>query len=236
MSPPFEKRIGENLAEVEGRIAEAALRSGRRPGDVRLVAVTKYVEIELIEPLLARGCRTLGESRPQHLWPKAEALAGRDVAWHMIGPLQRNKVRRTLPLVEMIHSADSIRLVETIDRIAAELQRSARLLLEVNASGDQAKHGLADAQLEDVLSRLAEYRHVEVCGLMCMAGLDSGPEETRREFARLRHTRDRLRSSCPGGAALEELSMGMSGDYEIAIEEGATIVRVGSALFEGVLK
>ncbi len=122
MSSQLEKRIGENLAEVEGRIAEAAMRSGRRPGDVRLVAVTKYVGVELIEPLLACGCRTLGESRPQQLWPKAEALAGRDVAWHMIGPLQRNKVRRTLPLVEMVHSADSLRLVETIDRIAEELQ------------------------------------------------------------------------------------------------------------------
>ncbi len=236
MSSQLEKRIGENLAEVEGRIAEAAMRSGRRPGDVRLVAVTKYVGIELIEPLLACGCRTLGESRPQQLWPKAEALAGRDVAWHMIGPLQRNKVRRTLPLVEMVHSADSLRLVETIDRIAEELQLRARLLLEVNTSGDQAKHGLAAAQLEESLPRLAEYRNVEVCGLMCMAGLDSGPEETRKEFAELRQTRDRLRLCCPGGAALDELSMGMSGDYEIAIEEGATIVRVGSALFEGVLE
>lgn len=233
---PLEKQIAENLAGVEGRIAAAAARSGRRSGDIRLVAVTKYVGMELIEPLIACGCRTLGESRPQQLWPKAEALAGRGVSWHMIGQLQRNKVRRTLPLVELVHSADSLRLVEAIDRIAGELKLRSRLLIEVNTSGDEAKHGFSARQLAEALPALAEFGNVEVCGLMCMAGLESGPEETRREFAALRQLRDRLRSACPGGVALDELSMGMSGDYEIAVEEGATIVRVGSALFEGILK
>lgn len=230
----IEQRIAENLAQVEERIAEAAARSGRRRGDVRLVAATKYVGVEIIRLLIAAGCRTLGESRPQQLWPKAEALAGRGVSWHMIGQLQRNKVRRTLPLVELIHSADSLRLVEAVDRIAKELQLRAGLLMEVNTSGDETKHGLSTGQLEDALPRLAEYANVEVRGLMCMAGLESGPDETRSQFAALRELRDRLRPSCPGGVALEELSMGMSGDYEIAIEEGATIVRVGSALFEGI--
>ncbi len=135
----------------------------------------------------------------------------------------------------LIHSADSLELIADLDRIAGEQSREAKLLLEVNISGEDAKHGFTPAAIEPLLPQLAGYRHVRVGGLMCMAGLEGGPDRARRDFAALRALRDRLRQSCPEGVVLDDLSMGMSGDYEAAIEEGATIVRVGSALFEGVL-
>ena len=232
--PELVARIAENLAEVRRRIAEAATRSGRSAEDVSLVAVTKYVGEREVRALVETGCSLLGESRPQQLWEKAEALRELPIRWHIVGSLQRNKVRRTLPLVEMIESADNTRLIAAIDRIAGELSRRVPLLLEVNVSGERAKHGFDPAALETCLEELAGYGNVEIRGLMCMAGLAGGPEAARGDFAKLRQLRDRLRERCPEGISLDELSMGMSGDYEVAIEEGATIVRIGSALFRGV--
>lgn len=227
-------RLAENLALVRQRIADAAARSGRKADDILLVAVTKYVGIEIIEPLIAAGATVLGESRPQHFWPKAEALADYSIRWHMIGQLQRNKIRRTLPLVELVHSADSLRHLEAIDRIAGELSLRTPILLEVNTSGDESKHGFSADGLEGVLLELGKYTNVEIHGLMCMAGFGTDAEGARADFAALRELRDKLSGKCPMGVSLEELSMGMSGDYEVAIEEGATIVRVGSALYEGI--
>ena len=269
-------RIAENAARVRGRIADAAVRSGRTADDVALVAVTKYVSADVVRPLVAAGCHALGESRPQQLWEKAAALTDLPIRWHMIGHLQRNKVRRTLPLVAMIHSIDSPKLLAEIDAIwGAEGNDECRMmndelpsgtvsngihhssfithhspsrpqspipnpsplpvLLEVNISGDAAKHGFTPESIEPFLADLDGYRHVAVRGLMCMASLEGDLDDARRAFAALRQLRDRLRSICPPGITLDDLSMGMSGDYEAAIEEGATIVRVGSALFEGVI-
>ncbi len=225
-------RIADNVARVRGRIADAAARSGRTENDITLVAVTKYVSADMVRPLAAAGCLDLGESRPQQLWEKAAALADLPIRWHLVGHLQRNKVRRTLPLVAAIHSVDSPRLLTALDE---ECSRPLPVLLEVNVSGESAKHGFAPETIEPLLAELAGYRNVAVRGLMCMAGLEGGLDAARREFAALRQLRDRLRPNCPPGVALDELSMGMSGDFEVAIEEGATIVRVGSALFEGIL-
>jgi pyridoxal phosphate enzyme (YggS family) len=227
-------QIAENLAEVRGGSAGGAARSGRGADAVSLVAVTKYVGTAEVRALVEAGCTLLGESRPQELWEKAESLGDLPVRWHLVGHLQRNKVRRTLPLVEMIESVDNPRLVAAIDRIAGELSRRLPILLEVNVSGEPAKHGFEPAALEARLEELAGWGTVEIRGLMCMAGLEGDPEAARGDFARLRHLRDRLRERCPAGIVLDELSMGMSGDYEVAIEEGATIVRIGSALFRGV--
>ncbi len=227
-------QITENVTAVRGRIAEAAARSGRAADDVTLVAVTKYVGPEEIRALVEAGCTTLGESRPQQLADKAQAVAGLPIRWHMIGHLQRNKVRRTLPLVAMVESADSLKLVEAINRIAGELSLRVPILLEVNVSGEEAKHGFAPDAIEPSLAELAGFANIEIRGLMCMAGLDSGLDGARREFAAIRELRDRLRANCPEGIAMDDLSMGMSADYEIAIEEGATIVRVGSALYERI--
>lgn len=230
-------RIAENLAEVRGRIAAAAARAGRSPADVTLVAVTKYVPADVVRPLVAAGCLDLGESRPQKLWEKAESLADLPIRWQMIGHFQRNKVHRTLPLLSMVHSVDSPRLLAAIDEDLKGIDRASPLpvLLEVNISGESAKHGFTPEAIEPFLAEIPTYRNVAVRGLMCMAGLEGGADESRRDFAALRQLRDRLRKNCPPTVAIDELSMGMSGDYEIAIEEGSTIVRVGSALFEGIL-
>ncbi len=225
------RRIAENVARVREQIADAAGRSGRTADRITLVAVTKYVSADMVRPLAAAGCADLGESRPQQLWEKAAALADLPVRWHMIGHLQRNKIRRTLPLAAMIHSIDSVRLLSAIEE---EQAPPVPVLLEVNISGEEAKHGFQPEAIEPLLAELAAYRRVAVRGLMCMAGLEGGLDAARRDFAALRALRDRLRPRCPPGMAMDELSMGMSGDFEAAIEEGATLVRIGSALFEGV--
>jgi PLP dependent protein len=243
----LQTRIADNLAQVRSRISAAAHRSGRSPGDVRLVAVTKYADEREIRALLAAGCNDLGESRPQQLWQRAAALADRDIHWHLIGHLQRNKVERTIPLVALVHSGDSRRLLEAIDAAArnpvAHVDRShvdrsrvggvrrVPVLLEVNVSGNPAKHGFAPEGLESQLEALAALAGVEIRGLMAMAGKPDDARAARADFARLRQLRDRLPPV--RGVAIHELSMGMSGDYEVAIEEGATMVRIGSALFEG---
>jgi pyridoxal phosphate enzyme (YggS family) len=233
--PELNEQIARNLAAVRTRIADAAARCGRKPDEITLVAITKYVGPPEIRALVEAGCIVLGENRPQALWEKAEGCADLPIRWHMVGHLQRNKVRRTLPLVEMVQSADSPRLIAAIDRVAAELSCRMPLLLEVNVSGDAAKHGFQPQGLGPFLEKLAGYEQVEVRGLMCMASFTGGLDAARRDFAALRQLRDRLRADCPDAVRLDELSMGMSGDFEVAIEEGATIVRIGSALYEGVL-
>jgi pyridoxal phosphate enzyme (YggS family) len=228
------QRIIENVARVRQLIADAAQRSGRRGEDVTLIAVSKYVGTPEIRSLIAAGCCDLGESRPQHLLQKAEELAGQEIRWHMIGHLQRNKARRTLPVVHLLHSGDSPRLLQAVQRLSAEAGRVADVLLEVNVSGEAAKHGMAPDELEPLLPTLADLDFLRVHGLMAMARWGGTADETRRDFVRLRELRDRLASRCPDSISLKELSMGMSGDFETAIEEGATMVRVGSALFEGI--
>ena len=228
------QRIAENIAEVRCRIAETAARCGRSARDITMVAVTKYVGAAEARAVAEAGCRVLGESRPQQLWEKAEALKDRPVAWHMIGHIQRNKVRRTLPLATLIESVDSMRLLETIDAEAASLGQTASILLEVNVSGEQAKHGFAPEAVEPLLEQIAACRNIRVGGLMGMAGWGGTQEDARRDFAALRQLRERLRPNCPREIVLDDLSMGMSGDFPAAIAEGATIVRIGSALFEGI--
>ncbi len=228
-------RIAENLAGVRQRIAMAARRSGRTAEEIKLVAVTKSAGTAEIRALVQAGCCDLGESRPQQLWQKAEQLADLTINWHLIGHLQRNKARRTVELVSMIHSADSLRLIKTLEEMAEQLDRQLPILLEINISGEPAKGGFQSEEVEPLLPQLANFRRLEIRGLMCMAGLEGDIEAARRDFAALRSLRDRLRINCPREIVLDELSMGMSGDYEAAVEEGATIVRIGTALFEGVI-
>jgi pyridoxal phosphate enzyme (YggS family) len=240
-------RLSENLSRVRQQIAEAAVRAGRRPEDVRLVGVTKYVDVEMTRALFEAGLVDLAESRPQELWRKAELLrsgsillppaAGShryEVCWHFIGHMQRNKVERTLPLISWLHSGDSLRLLEAVSAAAVKHGRVVETLLEVNISGDEAKHGFASRELVSSLPAIALLPGVKVRGLMAMAALEGGKERARRDFAALRKLQDSLQADCAPKIELHELSMGMSGDFIEAIEEGATIVRVGSALFEGI--
>jgi pyridoxal phosphate enzyme (YggS family) len=226
--------LSNNLAAVRQRMHEAATRAGRAAADVTLVAVTKYVDAEVTRALAEAGCRTLGESRPQALWEKAQRLGDLDVTWHLIGHLQRNKIRRTLPLLHCVESADSQRLLESLQQEARRLGRLVDVLLEVNISGDAEKTGLSADEACRLAPQLGRYDALHICGLMAMSGRTSDEAQARREFCAVRKLRDRMQQRCPGGIELPQLSMGMSGDYELAIEEGATTVRVGSALFEGV--
>lgn len=231
---PIVRTVAQNLQEIRSRIAASAARSGRSESAVTLIGVTKYATLAAIRQLLEAGCLDLGESRPQQLWERAETLGHSSARWHLIGHLQRNKVRRTLPWTTLVHSVDSLRLASAIGAEAKSLGRTVSVLLEVNISGDAAKHGFTPAELTAQFDELTALDGVTIRGLMGMAGLESDLDQTRREFAALRELRDRLRPRCPPSATLDELSMGMSGDFETAIEEGATMVRVGSALFEGV--
>jgi len=228
------RQIAENLARVRERIQSASESASREADEVQLVAVTKYVDSNVTAALLAAGCNRLGESRPQQLWNKAAEPELADVQWHLIGHLQRNKVPRTLPWVDLIHSVDSLRLLQAINKAADKLDRRFRVLLEVNCSGDQAKHGFTADGLKEIVSRLSTFPHIEVRGLMTMAAREGGSSAASRNFASLRELRDEVTSECPPETKLTELSMGMSHDFEVAIREGATLVRVGSLLFEGL--
>lgn len=226
------QQLLENIQSIQERINVAATKSGRAASDVLFVAVTKYLDVETTGLLVDAGHVVLGESRPQVLWSKAKHFAKRDVKWHMIGHLQRNKANRTVPLCSMIHSVDSLRLLESIQQISAANESVANCLLEVNVSGEEAKHGLLPDKLEAVLERASEMDAVRIDGLMGMASLRGDAEENRAEFAELRKLRDRLDVETEN-IKLKELSMGMSGDFEAAIEEGSTMVRIGSVLYEG---
>ena len=233
--------IAENLERVRERIARAAESVGRRPEEVTLVGVTKYVGPREAAELVAAGCSDLGESRPQELWKKVADLerAGASppppIRWHLVGHLQRNKIRRTLPLVSLIHSVDSERLLAAINEVRATDSDNASpvsVLLEVNTSGEAAKHGLAPEEVETLLAAAPQFPHVAIRGLMTMAALEGGETVAARNFASLRELRDRLKPLTPECVQLDELSMGMSGDFETAIREGATIVRIGSLLWD----
>jgi hypothetical protein len=233
------ERCRHNLASVRDRVAAACRSAGRDPGDVRLVGVTKYVSAESTRMLLDAGCIDLAESRPQSLWAKASALADHAPAprWHLIGHLQRNKLRRTLPLVSLLHSLDSLRLLESIEAEASASGLVSDALIEVNLAGDPGRTGVMEADVPAVLEAAGLAPHVRVLGLMGMAAVPDGDDSgaaARRQFARLRELRDELAGRLPTVTGLRELSMGMSGDFEEAILEGATLVRVGSALWEGI--
>ncbi len=223
--------LAERLAAVEERLHAACRRAGRAQSAVTLVAVTKTVSSEIAALLPGLGVMDLGESRPQELWRKA-AVVPPPVRWHLIGHLQRNKIERTLPLVECIHSVDSVRLLEALEETCRQASRSLPVLLEFNASGEASKHGFASEDVPRLAARLAELRHVHIEGLMTMAAYEEQAERTRPTFAALRALRDQL--AAEWGRPLPHLSMGMSNDFEIAVEEGATLVRLGTVLFEGM--
>lgn len=217
---------------VLARIAAAAGRAGRQPDDVTLVAVSKTVDVPRLRAAVAAGLTTLGENRVQEAERKVAAVDG--ATWHLVGPLQSNKARRALETVDVIESVDSLALAERLDRLAREVRGAgptARVpvLLQVNVDDDPSKAGLRPADLPGVLERLVALDALEVRGLMTIGRLVDRAEDARPTFAALRELSRRLRA---GGAVLgAELSMGMSDDFEVAVEEGATIVRVGRALF-----
>jgi len=228
-----ESQIAQNYQCVLDRIETACQRCGRGRSSAKLVVVTKYAELEWVRVLVELGVRDFGESRPQQLIERVPQFPT-DVRWHLIGHLQRNKVRPVLPVTYLTHSVDSARLLDRMDHLAAELGVRPHVLLEVNVSGESTKDGFSIDELEAHGSRLVTYEHVQIEGLMTMAPFTSEPEAVRPVFRRLRELRDKLSTGHPRGLQLPELSMGMSRDFEIAIEEGATAIRIGSRLFDGL--
>ncbi|MCH2182784.1 MAG: YggS family pyridoxal phosphate-dependent enzyme [Mariniblastus sp.] len=224
--------LQENLASVRQRVEQAAVKSGRQACDVRLIGVTKYIDAQATRQLVQAGCHCLGESRPQVLWEKGEKLQDLDVEWHMIGPLQRNKIRKTLLFTHYLHSCDSLKLLHAIDAVAAETQRQVKCLLQVNISGEAAKQGFRPEEVAPALPVIREMRSVQLVGLMGMGSLAGDLDTRRHEFRQLRQLLEACQGSVGDNLQLTELSMGMSSDFEVAIEEGATMVRVGSVLFD----
>lgn len=217
--------IPGRVARVRERIAVAAARAGRRPEDVTLVAVTKGVDPDSIRAAVAAGIQDIGESRVQEAAPKIRLL-GPIARWHLVGHLQRNKAGLGAGLFSVIHSVDSLRLAEALDRRA---QRSLEILLQVNVAGERQKFGAAQDDLSAIARGLAGMRALRLIGLMTIPPLSPAPEHARPIFRRLRQLRDELARVL--GTALPHLSMGMSDDFEVAVEEGATMVRIGRAIF-----
>ncbi len=242
-SEAIQSVLQRNLERVAATIAEASARSGRQPDAVRLVAVTKYVTPQVISALLACGVRDLGENRIQQLEQRVDALGSAEAGleerggdgpcWHMIGHLQRNKVRKLVPRVRILHSLDSLRLAEEVSRRATAADCHVDAFVEVNVSGELSKDGLPPDELPALLTQAGPLPALRLVGLMTMAPQTPDAEGARPYFAQLRRLRDEMcaRGLLPAGAGL---SMGMSNDYPVAVEEGATCVRVGSALYEGL--
>ena len=217
-----EEEIRANLERVQAAIARACARAGRSFDDVVLVAVSKTVEVERIKLAIAAGVAALGENRVQEAREKIEAL-GRPVPWHLIGPLQTNKAKDAARLFDWIHSVDRLELARELDRRAHALGRTVDALLEVNVGEEPQKSGVRPGEIKPLLDALASLDGIRIRGLMAIPPAAHDPERTRPYFRRLRELRD--------AAGLEHLSMGMSADFEVAVEEGATMVRVGTAIF-----
>ncbi|MDI3522461.1 MAG: dependent protein [Bacillota bacterium] len=222
--------VADNVAAVRERIAEAALRSGRRPEDIRLIAVTKTVSPEVIGQALAAGITDVGENRVQEALGKAPALPA-GITWHLIGHLQTNKAKQAVQLFPWVHSLDSLHLAQALEKRAAAAGVRVKCLVEVNVAGEASKHGVRPEEALKLLEGVAALEHIEVRGLMTVAPYVTVPEEVRpvfRELAALARQAAELKLP---QVTMTELSMGMSGDFEVAIEEGATMVRIGTAIF-----
>lgn len=232
-SYPTEKvlSIAQNVARVQARVAQAAQRVGRDPASVRLVAASKSVEAARVRAAVAAGITILGENYLQEARQKIGQLGHDTVEWHLIGSLQRNKVRYIFDLFSMMHSLDSLPLAEEINRRAERLGRRMPVLLEVNIGDEASKSGFTPQELLTDVHKLATMSHLQVRGLMTVPPPTSTPEEARPFYRQLRQLRERLQEQGIDGMEFSELSMGMTADFEIAIEEGATFVRVGTAIF-----
>lgn len=244
----WQAQLHDNVAAVRARIAEAASRAGRSPNEVRLVGVTKYVGADVLRELIRTGVSDLGESRVQQLvaratdcgsaapdWPTGPAEnAAPSPRWHMIGHLQRNKVGQLLSRARILHSLDSLRLLKTLEEQATRMDVSVDAFLEVNVSGEASKQGVTAKETDPLIEAVAGCSRVRLRGLMTMAPYDPDPEASRAIYARLRELLEQLQARGVAPETCVHLSMGMSQDYAVAVEEGATFVRVGSALFTGL--
>lgn len=225
--------IRDRLTLVYDQIRRALRESGRDEGEVRLVAATKSVPVERIREAIAAGLRIAGENRLQEALPKIEALKKEGITWHFIGQLQRRKVRAVVGVFDLIHSVDSLELAAEIDHRAAAAGIRQNILLEINLGAEPSKAGFLEKKLEEAFPQLAALKHVAIQGLMAIPPVVRDAEQSRPHFRRLRHLSALLMRQGIPGISLTELSMGMSSDYVEAIQEGATLIRLGTAIFGG---
>ncbi len=222
--------IRKNLEILDQTIAEICSKCGRDPKEIRIIAVTKTHSEETIMKAHGIGYRDFGENKVQELVPKMEKLPG-DIIWHMVGTVQTNKIKDLVGRVDWIHSISKVKYLKELEKRAARVGRVIRVLIQVNISGEDQKSGCEPEQIGDILTYAAGLKQVSVHGLMGMAALTSDRDVIREQFRMLRLLRDEHRSFETEKIRLDELSMGMSGDYDIAIEEGATMIRLGTSIF-----
>lgn len=222
--------IKENLAEVEARIQAACERSGRRREEVKLIAVSKTKPVSMIEEALEEGILEFGENKPQEIREKYGVLP-KEIRWHMIGHLQRNKIKYIIDKASMIHSIDSERLAEAVEAEAARHNLVMPILVEVNIAREESKYGLMEEETLPFIEKVSCFPHLRIEGLMTIAPFVENPEENRKYFEKLRKLYVDIKSKNIDNVNMCNLSMGMTGDYEVAIEEGATMIRVGTGIF-----
>ncbi len=225
----------ENISNVYKRMSHAAMRAGRNPEDVMLIAVTKTVDINRIKEAVDAGLRIFGENRVQEAQKKVTSYELRvtsgKIEWHLIGHLQKNKAKYAVQLFNLIHTVDSVELAEELNRQAEKTGKIQRILVQVKLSGEETKHGVSEEDVMPLFKSIKSLNNLKLEGLMTMPPFFEDPEKTRPFFRRLRETRDSINKLRVTNYELRELSMGMSNDFEVAIEEGATMVRIGTAIF-----
>ena len=219
-----------NLKEVEAKIEAACKRAGRDRSEVTLIAVSKTKPVEMLEEAYETGIREFGENKVQELSDKYDVLP-KNIRWHMIGHLQRNKVKYLIGKTVLIHSVDSLRLAEQIEHEAAKADTIMNVLIEVNVAGEESKFGTTCNEAIELVRAVAALKHVKIKGLMTIAPFTDNPEDNRIYFKKLKQLSVDIKSKNIDNVDMDELSMGMTGDYEVAIEEGATMVRVGTGIF-----
>ncbi|MCL1883452.1 MAG: YggS family pyridoxal phosphate-dependent enzyme [Defluviitaleaceae bacterium] len=225
--------IKENVKAIRDIISDSAKKSGRQPSDIKIIGVTKTVEVERINELLEAGVTEIGENRVQEFLPKHEYFSKKEThpsKWHFIGHLQRNKVKFIADKVDLIHSVDSLPLASEINRRGEQLDKVINILAEINISGEASKFGIPPSDILKFVENLANMRFVRLSGLMCVPPFVENPEENREFFAKMKKIMVDIQKKCIYHTELIELSMGMSGDLAVAISEGATMVRIGTAL------
>ena len=222
--------VKEQLREVQKNIEQACIRAGRKPEEVTLIAVSKTKPVPLLEEAYEGGARDFGENKVQEIVAKKPQLP-EDIRWHMIGHLQRNKVHQVVGKAVLIHSVDSLRLAEQIETEAAKKDTDVDILLEVNVAREESKYGFFLEEVEDAIMTIKDFPHVHIKGLMTIAPFVENPEENREVFKKLYEFAVDIGKKNIDNVTMAVLSMGMTGDYEVAIEEGATMVRVGTGIF-----
>jgi len=228
-------QIFENIRIIRGRISHAAIRAGRRPEDIKLIAVTKTTGIQQIKEAIGAGLRIFGESKVQEAQKKVTSdelrVMNNGIEWHLIGHLQKNKAKAAVELFEMIHSIDSVELAEIADKHAKKAGKTQKILLQVKLSDEISKYGILNNNLPETIKEISEMKNLSIKGLMTIPPFFENPENARPYFSELRTLRDTINESRVTSHELRELSMGMTNDFEVAIEEGATMVRIGTAIF-----